>query len=47
MDIKGINQIQTNSEIDSILPLHFVRFYDRPNVIMIGEIRDTETPKFC
>ncbi len=48
MDIKGINQIQTNSEIglDFATALRSILRQD-PNVIMIGEIRDTETAKIA
>lgn len=46
MDIEGINQIQTNSEIglDFATVLRSILRQD-PNIIMIGEIRDTETAK--
>ena len=48
MDIEGINQIQTNSEIglDFATVLRSILRQD-PNVIMIGEIRDTETAKIA
>ncbi|MDD2181404.1 MAG: GspE/PulE family protein [Bacilli bacterium] len=48
MDIEGINQIQTNSEIglDFATSLRSILRQD-PNVIMIGEIRDTETAKIA
>ena len=48
MDIEGINQIQTNSEIglDFATALRAILRQD-PNVIMIGEIRDTETAKIA
>ena len=48
MDIEGINQIQTNSEIglDFARSLRSILRQD-PNVIMIGEIRDTETAKIA
>jgi len=48
MDIKGINQIQTNSEIglDFATVLRSILRQD-PNIIMIGEIRDTETAKIA
>ena len=48
MDIEGINQIQTNSEIglDFARSLRAILRQD-PNVIMIGEIRDTETAKIA
>ena len=48
MNIEGINQIQTNSEIglDFSNALRSILRQD-PNVIMIGEIRDTETAKIA
>lgn len=48
MDIEGVNQIQTNSEIglDFATALRAILRQD-PNVIMIGEIRDTETAKIA
>ena len=48
MDVKGINQIQTNSEIglDFATALRSILRQD-PNIIMIGEIRDTETAKIA
>jgi len=48
MNINGINQIQTNSEIglDFATVLRSILRQD-PNVIMIGEIRDTETAKIA
>lgn len=48
MDIEGINQIQTNSEIGLTFAaaLRSILRQD-PNVIMIGEIRDTETAKIA
>lgn len=48
MDIEGINQIQTNSEIglDFAKVLRSILRQD-PNIIMIGEIRDTETAKIA
>ena len=48
MDIKGINQIQTNSDIglDFATVLRSILRQD-PNIIMIGEIRDTETAKIA
>lgn len=48
MDINGINQIQTNSEIglDFATVLRSILRQD-PNIIMIGEIRDTETAKIA
>lgn len=48
MDIEGINQIQTNSEIglDFATALRSILRQD-PNIIMIGEIRDTETAKIA
>jgi len=48
MGIEGINQIQTNSDIglDFATALRSILRQD-PNVIMIGEIRDTETAKIA
>lgn len=48
MDIEGINQIQTNSEIglDFATVLRSILRQD-PNIIMVGEIRDTETAKIA
>ncbi len=48
MDIEGINQIQTNSEIglDFATALRSILRQD-PNIIMVGEIRDTETAKIA
>ena len=48
MDIEGINQIQVNSEIglDFATVLRSILRQD-PNIIMIGEIRDTETAKIA
>ena len=48
MDIEGVNQIQTNSEIglDFATALRSILRQD-PNIIMIGEIRDTETAKIA
>lgn len=48
MDIEGINQIQTNSEIGLTFAaaLRSILRQD-PNVIMVGEIRDTETAKIA
>lgn len=48
MDIEGINQIQTNSEIglNFATALRSILRQD-PNIIMIGEIRDTETAKIA
>jgi len=48
MNINGINQIQTNSEIglDFSTALRSILRQD-PNIIMIGEIRDTETAKIA
>lgn len=48
MDIEGVNQIQTNSEIGLTFgaALRSILRQD-PNVIMIGEIRDTETAKIA
>ena len=48
MDIEGINQVQVNSEIglDFATVLRSILRQD-PNVIMIGEIRDSETAKIA
>ena len=48
MNIEGINQIQTNSEIglNFATALRSILRQD-PNVIMVGEIRDTETAKIA
>ena len=48
MDIEGVNQIQANSEIglDFATVLRSILRQD-PNIIMIGEIRDTETAKIA
>lgn len=48
MNITGINQIQTNSEIglDFATTLRSILRQD-PNIIMVGEIRDTETAKIA
>ena len=48
MDIKGINQVQVNSEIglDFATVLRSILRQD-PNVIMIGEIRDSETAQIA
>ncbi len=48
MDITGINQVQTNSEIglNFATALRSILRQD-PNIIMIGEIRDTETAKIA
>jgi len=48
MDIEGINQVQVNSEIglDFAAVLRSILRQD-PNVIMIGEIRDSETAKIA
>jgi len=48
MSIEGINQIQTNSEIGLTFSsaLRSILRQD-PNIIMIGEIRDTETAKIA
>ncbi|MBE6153137.1 MAG: type II/IV secretion system protein [Firmicutes bacterium] len=48
MDIEGINQIQVNSEIGLTFAnvLRSVLRQD-PNIIMIGEIRDTETAQIA
>ncbi len=48
MNIEGVNQIQANSEIglDFSTVLRSILRQD-PNIIMIGEIRDTETAKIA
>ncbi len=48
MSIKGINQVQTNSEIglSFATALRSILRQD-PNIIMIGEIRDTETARIA
>lgn len=48
MNIEGINQVQTNSEIGLTFAtaLRSILRQD-PNVIMIGEIRDTETARIA
>lgn len=48
MNIEGINQIQTNSDIGLTFAtaLRSILRQD-PNIIMIGEIRDTETAKIA
>jgi Tfp pilus assembly pilus retraction ATPase PilT len=48
MNIEGINQVQTNSEIglDFATALRSILRQD-PNIIMIGEIRDTETAQIA
>ena len=48
MDVNGINQVQTNSEIGLTFAsaLRSILRQD-PNVIMIGEIRDSETAKIA
>ena len=48
MDIEGVNQVQANSEIglSFATALRSILRQD-PNVIMIGEIRDTETAKIA
>ena len=48
MDIEGVNQVQTNSEIGLTFAnaLRSILRQD-PNVIMIGEIRDNETAKIA
>lgn len=48
MDIEGINQVQTNSEIglDFANVLRSILRQD-PDIVMIGEIRDTETAKIA
>lgn len=48
MDIENVNQVQTNSEIGLTFAtaLRSILRQD-PNIIMIGEIRDTETAKIA
>lgn len=48
MDVTGVNQVQTNSEIGLTFAsaLRSILRQD-PNIIMIGEIRDTETAKIA
>lgn len=48
MDVEGINQVQTNSEIGLTFAaaLRSILRQD-PNIVMIGEIRDTETAKIA
>lgn len=48
IDIKGVNQVQVNSEIglDFATVLRSILRQD-PNIIMIGEIRDSETAKIA
>ena len=48
MEIEGINQVQVNSDIglDFAAVLRSILRQD-PNVIMIGEIRDTETAQIA
>ena len=48
MDVEGINQVQTNSEIglDFATALRSILRQD-PNIILIGEIRDSETAKIA
>ena len=48
MDIEGVNQVQVNSEIglDFATVLRSILRQD-PNVIMIGEIRDSETAQIA
>src|SRR5574344_754933 len=48
MNIEGVNQVQTNSEIGLTFSnaLRSILRQD-PNIIMIGEIRDTETAKIA
>lgn len=48
MDIEGVNQVQTNSEIGLTFAtaLRSILRQD-PNIIMVGEIRDTETAKIA
>lgn len=48
MDIKGINQIQTNPEIGLTFATALrAIFRQDPNIIMVGEIRDSETAKIA
>lgn len=48
MDVEGVNQVQTNSEIGLTFAsaLRSILRQD-PNIIMIGEIRDSETAKIA
>ena len=48
MDIKGVNQVQVNSDIglDFATVLRSILRQD-PNIIMIGEIRDSETAQIA
>lgn len=48
MDIKGVNQVQVNSDIglDFATVLRSILRQD-PNIIMIGEIRDSETARIA
>lgn len=48
MDIEGVNQVQTNSEIglDFATVLRSILRQD-PDIVMIGEIRDSETAKIA
>ena len=48
MDIKGVNQVQVNPQIDLTFAsaLRSILRQD-PNIIMIGEIRDTETAQIA
>lgn len=48
MDVEGVNQLQTNSEIGLTFAtaLRSILRQD-PNIIMIGEIRDSETAKIA
>ena len=49
MNIEGINQVQVNSEIGLRLCYMYLRSILRqdPNIILIGEIRDSETAKIA
>ena len=48
MDIEGINQIQTNPEIGLTFATALrAIFRQDPNVVMVGEIRDSETAKIA
>ena len=48
MDVAGVNQVQTNSEIGLTFAaaLRSILRQD-PNIVMIGEIRDTETAQIA
>ena len=48
MDIEGINQIQTNPEIGLTFATALrAIFRQDPNIVMVGEIRDSETAKIA